>query len=457
MMDFDPLFLSRLQFAFTIGFHILFPTLTMGLGLFLIYLEGQWLRTRDPFFVDNAKFWSKIFALSFGTGVVSGVVLSYEIGTNFGEFSRITGNVLGPIMSYEVLTAFFLEAGFLGIMVFGWNRVSPKLHYFATVMVGLGTFLSAFWILSANSWMQTPAGFRFEDGQFFVTSWWEAVFNPSFPYRLAHMLNASYVTTTFLVAGIAAWYLLRGREPAFALRTFQAAVLTAALLAPVQILIGDLHGLNTLEHQPIKVAAMEGHWETSGDVPFLVFAWPDQEAARNRFELFIPYAGSLILTHSPHGAVLGLKEVPREDRPFVPIVFFSFRLMLASGFLMLALSWYGAYWIWRRQSEFSRSYLRAMVWASPIGFIAVIAGWITTEAGRQPWTVHGLLRTANSVSVNLAGGEVAFSLLLFVGVYFALFGAFLWFLLLMIRKGPAGDIPDAGPERADSRSPAFYG
>lgn len=457
MIDFDPLFLSRLQFAFTIGFHILFPTLTMGLGLFLIYLEGQWLRTHDPFFIDSAKFWSKIFALSFGTGVVSGVVLSYEIGTNFGEFSRITGNILGPIMSYEVLTAFFLETGFLGIMVFGWNRVGPKLHYFATVMVGLGTFFSAFWILSANSWMQTPAGFRFEDGQFFVTSWWEAVFNPSFPYRLSHMLNASYVTTTFAVAGIAAWYSLCGREPAFALRTLKAAILAAALLSPLQILIGDLHGLNTLEHQPVKVAAMEGHWETSRDVPFRLFAWPDQEAAANRFELAIPYAGSLILTHSPHGKVLGLKEVPRGDRPFVPIVFYSFRVMLACGFLMLLLSWYGAYWVWRRSSLFSRRYLRAIVWVSPIGFIAVIAGWITTEAGRQPWTVHGLLRTADSVSASLDGGEVAFSLLLFVAVYAALFGAFLWFLLLMIRKGPAGEIPDTGPERADSRSPAFYG
>lgn len=456
-MEFDPIILSRLQFAFTIGFHILFPTLTMGLALFLIWLEGQWLRTKAAFFKDSAMFWSKIFALSFGTGVVSGVVLSYEVGTNFGEFSRITGNVLGPIMSYEVLTAFFLEAGFLGIMLFGWNRVGPKLHFLSTVMVALGTFLSAFWILSANSWMQTPAGFRFEDGEFFVTSWWEAIFNPSFPYRFAHMLNASYLTTTFVVSGIAAWYLLRGREHAFALRTFKAAVLTAALLAPLQILIGDLHGLNTLKHQPIKVAAMEGHWETSGDVPFLVFAWPDPEEAENLFEIAIPNAGSLILTHSLHGEVKGLKEVSPEDRPNVWIVFWSFRTMLAIGFLMLGLAWYGAYRILRRRGEFGRGYLRAMMWASPLGFIAVIAGWITTEVGRQPWTVYGFLRTVDSVSANITGGEVAFSLVLFLGVYFALFGAFLWFLLFMIRKGPGGKIPDTPPQRGESTAPALYG
>jgi cytochrome bd ubiquinol oxidase subunit I len=456
-MEFDPVLLSRVQFAFTIGFHILFPTFTMGLALFLIYLEGQWLRTRDAFFLDSAKFWSKIFALTFGTGVVSGVVLSYEIGLNWGEFSRITGNVLGPIMSYEVLTAFFLEAGFLGIMLFGWNRVGPKLHYFATVMVALGTFLSAFWILSANSWMHTPDGFRFEDGQFFVTSWWDAVFNPSFPYRWAHMLNASYVTTTFAVAGIAAWYMLHNREQEFARRTFKAAVLTAALLAPLQIIIGDLHGLNTFHHQPMKVAAMEGHWETSKGVPFLIFAWPDQKAAENHFEIGIPYAGSVILTHKLDGEIAGLKEVPPDERPYVPIVFFSFRAMLAAGVLMLALAWYGAWRIWKRNGKFSRTYLRAMVWTSPVGFIAVLAGWVTTEVGRQPWTVQGLLRTRDAVSNNLTGGEVAFSLLLFLGVYLALFGAFLWFLLFMIRKGPKSEIPEAARERAETTQPAFYG
>ncbi len=456
-MEFDPTFLSRVQFAFTIGFHILFPTFTMGLALFLIYLEGQWLRTREAFFLDSAKFWSKIFALSFGTGVVSGVVLSYEIGLNWGEFSRITGNVLGPIMSYEVLTAFFLEAGFLGIMLFGWNRVNPKLHYFATVMVGLGTFLSAFWILSANSWMHTPDGFRFSDGQFFITSWWDAVFNPSFPYRWAHMLNASYLTTTFVVAGIAAWYLLHKRDQVFAKRTFKAAVLTAALLAPLQILLGDLHGLNTFEHQPMKVAAMEGHWETSNNVPFLLFAWPDQEAAENHFEIGIPYAGSMILTHSLDGEIAGLKEVPPDERPYVPLTFFSFRLMLALGMLMLVLSWYGAWRILKRHGDFNPGFLRAMVWASPSGFIAVLAGWVTTESGRQPWTVQGLLRTSESVSNNITGVEVAFSLTLFVGVYLALFGAFLWFLLFMIRKGPEGKIPDAPDERSATTAPAYYG
>jgi cytochrome d ubiquinol oxidase subunit I len=282
------------------------------------------------------------------------------------------------------------------------------------------------------------------------------VFNPSFPYRFAHMLNASYVTTTFLVAGIAAWYLLRGRDQAFAKRTLRAAVLTAALLAPLQIVIGDLHGLNTLEHQPMKVAAMEGHWETGRGVPFLAFAWPDQSAAENHFEIPIPYAGSLILKHSLNGKVLGLKEVSPEQRPFVPLVFFSFRTMLAIGFLMLALAWYGAFRILRRGGEFGRGYLRTMTWASPLGFIAVIAGWITTEAGRQPWTVQGLLRTTDAVSASLVGGEVAFSLAVFLAVYCALFGAFLWFLLFMIRQGPAGKIPDASAERGVSTEPAFY-
>lgn len=434
-MTLDPLLLSRIQFAFTIGYHIVFPTLTMGLALYMVYLEFRWLRTRDKLYRRAIAFWVKFFALTFGMGVVTGVVLSYEIGTNWGPWAKATGNVLGPLMSFEVLTAFFLEAGFLGIMLFGRRRVSEKSYCFATLMVFLGTMLSAFWILAANSWMQTPAGFRYEDGVFYVTSWMEAVFNPSMPYRLAHMLCASFLTTTFVVIAVNAWYLRRGRHVDFARRSLRRALYTAALLAPLQIFLGDLHGLNTFEHQPIKVAAMEAHWETETGAPLYLFAWPDMETESNDYAIAIPKLGSLILTHSLDGKVIGLKSVPPENRPYVPLVFFSFRVMIAMGVLMLALAWWGAWQGKHRRLRQSRTLLWFLSCSGPLGFIAVIAGWITTEAGRQPWTVYGLLRTSESVSA-VSGPEVALSLSLFGVVYAVLMAAYLWFFLKLVRHGP---------------------
>lgn len=434
-MEADAEFLSRLQFAFTIGVHILFPTFTIGLAGLLAILEGLWLRTANGIYLVAYRFWLKLFALSFGMGVVTGVVLSYEMGANFSKFSMATGNVLGPLISFEVLTAFFLEAGFLGIMLFGMQRVGPRLHYFATIMVALGTLISSFWILAANSWMHTPAGFSLENGVFSVASWWEVIFNPSFPYRLLHMLNASYLTTTFVVAAICAWYLLRDRHALFATRTLKVVIPAMALLAPLQILLGDLHGLNTLEHQPIKVAAMEGHWETRQGAPLNLFAIPDAEAEENHFEVAIPRLGSLILTHSLNGELKGLKEVAREDRPYVPLVFFSFRIMIGIGMLMLLLAWSGFYLLRKDRLRSSKNYLRILSLSAPLGFIAVIAGWVTTEAGRQPWTVQGLMRTSESVSA-LNGSEVLFTLVMFVVVYTALLLVFLGFMWIQVRTGP---------------------
>lgn len=442
-MEVTALLLSRIQFGLTIGFHILFPTLTIGLALLLLAHESLWLATRREIYLRSCQFWSRIFAVNFGMGVVSGIVLSYEIGTNFAGFSEATGNVLGPLFSYEVLTAFFLEAGFLGIMLFGWTRVPPWLHWLSTLMVAVGTLISAFWILAANSWMHTPAGFEIRDGVFFVTDWWAVVFNPSFPYRYVHMVLASLLTTAFVAAGVGAWYVLRDRHAAFGRMTLRLAVITAAILAPLQIVAGDFHGLNTLEHQPMKVAAMEGHWETGAGVPLLLFAWPDDEAETNHFEVGIPRLASLILTHDPDGVVQGLTEVPAEDRPPVAPVFFSFRVMVGIGLLFLLLAYVGVWLLWRRRLYVQRSYLRALIAASPLGFFAVIAGWLTTEIGRQPWVVAGLMRTADSGSPTVQASEVATSLALFIGVYSLLLIVFIGVVLMLIRNGPS-----QGPEPA---------
>lgn len=430
------LLLSRIQFGLTIGYHILFPTLSMGLAMFLVVLEALELRTGRAVYRQLGIFWSRIFALSFGMGVVSGVVLSYEIGTNFGRFSEIAGPVVGPLMSYEVMSAFFLEAGFLGIMLLGRQRVGPRMHFFATVMVALGTLMSAFWILSANSFMHTPAGHAIDpDGRLTVASWTAVIFNPSFPYRFAHMVTASYLTTAFVLAAVGAWQLLRARQQELARLSLRFGLGAALLLAPLQVLIGDLHGLNTLEHQPMKVAAMEGHWHTSGQVPLLLFAWPDQQAATNHFEIGVPRLASLILTHDPDGVVPGLDQVPAEDRPPVAPVFFSFRLMVGCGLIMLLLAaWGGLQW-WRGALESDTRLLRALVLAGPIGFIAVLAGWITTEIGRQPWTVQGLLRTADAGSA-VSASAVAASLTAFAIVYPLLFAAFLVYFRRLIDKSP---------------------
>ncbi|MGI9046646.1 MAG: cytochrome ubiquinol oxidase subunit I, partial [Burkholderiales bacterium] len=343
-MDFDPLLLSRIQFAFVVSFHILFPAFTIGLANYLAMLEALWLKTGKEKYRELFRFWVKIFAVSFAMGVVSGIVMSFQFGTNWSRFSAATGNILGPLMSYEVLTAFFLEAGFLGIMLFGWERVGKGLHFFATLMVAIGTLISTFWILSANSWMHTPVGYILRDGVFYADDWLAIVFNPSFPYRLVHMTLAAFLTTAFVVAGVAAWHLRRNQSSEHAKTMFAMALGFIAVIAPLQILAGDLHGLNTGEHQPAKLAAMEAHWDSDDvPVPFVLFALPDQEQERNRFELAIPYAGSLVLTHELDGAVPGLKDFPKDERPPVAIVFWAFRIMLAIGFLMLFIGFYGLF------------------------------------------------------------------------------------------------------------------
>lgn len=437
----DALLLSRIQFAFTIAYHIIFPTLSMGLAMFLVFMEAMELKTGRARWREGGIFWTRIFALSFAMGVVSGVVLSYEIGTNWGRFAEVAGPVVGPLMSYEVMSAFFLEAGFLGIVLFGRNRVAPGLHFFATCMVALGTLMSAFWILAANSWMHTPAGYRVDQGVIHITSWVEAIFNPSFPYRLAHMVTASYLTTSFVVAAVGAWYLLKQQHLELGRGALRLGLAAAAILAPTQALIGDLHGLNTLEHQPMKVAAIEAHWHTGRGVPLLLFALPDQEAELNHFEVSVPKLGSLILTHELNGEVPGLKEVRAEDRPMVATVFWSFRVMVGCGLVMILLAWTGVYLWWRGKLDRSRLYLRLLCLSGPLGFLAVLAGWVTTECGRQPWTVYGLLRTADSASP-VAAVDVAASLSLFVVVYGLLFYAFLRFFAFLVRRGP--DAPPVG-------------
>lgn len=454
-MDLDATTLARIQFGFTIAFHILFPTLTIGLGAFLVGVEALWLKTKNPAWFRLYRLWSKIFALGFGMGVVSGIVLSYQFGTNFSRFSEITGPVLGPLLSYEVLTAFFVEAGFIGVMLFGWKKVGPKLHFLATGLVALGTLNSAFWILAANSWMQTPQGAALVDGRFVPEDWWAIVFNPSFPYRLAHMVLASWLTVSFVVAGTSAWYLLRFRHEETARRGFSLAMAAAAVLAPLQIFAGDLHGLQVRETQPIKVAAMEAHWTTGRGIPFILFAIPDEKNERNRFEIAIPYAGSLILTHRVDGEVKGLKEAKPQDRPPVFVVFVTFRLMVGIGVLLFAVAMLGLWMRWRKRLYASRLLLRLAVACVPLGFVAVIAGWMTAEVGRQPWTVYGLLRTADSVSP-VPAGAVAVSLALFVAVYVFLGGAFLYFVNRILAKGPdeAEALPH-GPEAMHGARPAL--
>ncbi len=444
-MDLDPVILSRLQFAFTIGFHILFPSLTIGLAVFLTYVEARWLATGDTVWRDLYRFWVKIFALAFGMGVVTGIPMSFQFGTNWSEFSLNAGNVIGPLLGYEVLTAFFLEASFLGIMLFGWNRVGPRLHFVATLAVAVGTTLSAFWILSANSWMQTPQGYLINsDGVLEVESWWAVIFNPSFPYRLAHMLTATWLTTSFVIIAVSAWQVLKGRYRETALRALRTGVAAAAILAPLQAFIGDQHGLNTLKHQPIKVAAMEGNWEAGPSKPLLLFAWPDEAAEENHFEIGIPHGASLILTHSFDGEIPGLKDVGPEDRPPVALVFFSFRVMVGLGLLMIAAAWIA--FAYRKSLASRPTLLRGLTFMGPAGFIATIAGWTVTEVGRQPWIVHGLLRVDESISPGVASESVMMSLMLFAIVYSLIFAAFLYFVARLVNAGPE---PDADPPKAD--------
>ncbi len=441
-MEFDPVFIARLQFAFTVTFHIIFPTFTIGLSAYIATLLAMGVATGRERYNRLARFWTRIFAVSFAMGVVSGVVLSYEFGTNWSQFSLFAGNVVGPLIGYEVLTAFFLEATFLGVLLFGWDRLPIGLQVFAAIMVAIGTVISAFWILAANSWMQTPAGHEIVDGVAVPVDWWAIIFNPSFPYRFAHMLNAAYLTTGFVVLAVGARYLLADRHPDQARTMVRMALGMLTVLAPLQLLLGDMHGLNTLKYQPIKIAAMEAHWNTAGPGDFHVFAWPDEKAEMNRFTFSIPQGASLILTHRLNGQFTGLKEVPPQDRPPVKTVFFAFRIMLAIGFFMVAAALFGAWLMWRGVLFETNWYLRIAANSWWTGFVAVIAGWIVTESGRQPWVVHGLKRTAEAVSP-IAATTVASSLALFVVIYGIVFATGIYYINRLIVRGPQGRAVEA--------------
>jgi cytochrome bd ubiquinol oxidase subunit I len=448
-MEFDPVFIARLQFAFTIIFHIIFPTFTIGLSAYIATLLVMWVRTGTDRYQRLARFWTRIFAVSFAMGVVSGIVLSYQFGTNWSQFSVFAGNVVGPLIGYEVLTAFFLEATFLGVMLFGWGRVPRWLQVFAAIAVSVGTAISAFWILSANSWMQTPTGHEIVDGIAVPVDWWAIIFNPSFPYRIAHMLNAAYLTAGFVVLAVGARYLLEDRHPDQARTMMRMAIGLLVVLAPLQLFIGDQHGLNTLKHQPMKIAAMEGHWDT-GPGDFHVFAWPDEQAEMNRFAISIPRGSSLILTHRLNGSVPGLKEVAPQDRPPVKTVFFAFRIMLAVGFLMIAAALIGAWLLWRGMLFETRWYLHAVAHSWWMGFVGVCAGWVVTESGRQPWIVYGLKRTADATSP-ISAATVATTLALFVVVYGIVFAMGIYYINRLIAKGPDSRAVEEPPTGTPSR------
>ena len=452
----DATLLARIQFGFTVSFHFIFPSISIGLASYLAVLNGLYLWTRDEVYRRVFNFWVKIFAIAFGMGVVSGIVMSYQFGTNWSVFSDKTGPVLGPLMAYEVLSAFFLEAGFLGIMLFGRARVGDGLHMFATAMVAFGTLMSATWILSVNSWMQTPAGYSINEmGQFVPEDWLQIIFNPSFPYRLVHMVLAAYLTTALVVGGVGGLHLLRDRSDAAARRMFSMAMWMLVLVAPLQIFAGDMHGLNTLEHQPAKVMAMEGHYESHPDgAPLILFGIPNPQERRIDYAVEVPKLSSLILKHHWDAPMDGLDTIPDEDEPPVAIVFWSFRIMVGLGFAMLGL---GAWSLWRRLRGrlYEDGWLhRAAILMGPMGFVAVLAGWITTEVGRQPFTVYGLLRTGDSLAP-VAAPAVAASLLAFVVVYFFIFGAGTFYLLRMMNK-PAGTLDNglqAGPIRTAGITP----
>jgi cytochrome bd ubiquinol oxidase subunit I len=449
MLTLTALELARIQFGFTISFHIVFPAITIGLASYLAVLEALWLRTQHAVYRDLYQFWLKIFALNFGMGVVSGLVMAYQFGTNWSFFSEFAGSITGPLLTYEVLTAFFLEAGFLGVMLFGWNRVGPGLHFVATLMVAIGTLISATWIIASNSWMQTPQGYAIVDGRLIPTDWVKVIFNPSFPYRLAHMSVAAFLSTSLLVGASAAWHLLRGRDNPALRMMFSMAMWMALLVAPVQAIIGDLHGLNTLKHQPAKIAALEGHWQNDGEpLSLLLFGWPDMEREETHFAVGIPRLGSLILTHSWSDTIPGLKEFAPEDRPNATIIFWTFRIMVGLGLLMITLGLFGLLQRLRGRLFQSRALQHFALWMGPAGIVALLAGWYTTEIGRQPWVVYGLMRTADAVSSHSVA-TLATSLVLFIIVYLSVFSAGIGYLLRLIAKGPVtgegNNEPSGGP------------
>ncbi|MDZ4376496.1 MAG: cytochrome ubiquinol oxidase subunit I [Phenylobacterium sp.] len=441
-MDLDALLLSRLQFAFTVAFHIIFPSFTIGLASFLAVLEGLWLKTGKEAFKTLYLFWVKIFAISFGMGVVSGVVLSYQLGTNWSVFAAATAPVIGPLLAFEVLTAFFLEASFLGVMLFGWRKVGPGLHFTSTVLVAVGTLISAFWIISANSWMQHPTGYEvLADGSLRAVDWMKVIFSPTFPERFAHMALAAYLTTSLVVGAASAWRILRSGpspESSIALRM---AIGMFVIVAPLQLVVGDLSGKDVQRLQPAKLAAIEGFWETRAEQPFHIIAWPDRAIEGNRFEVSIPKLGSLITAGSVDAEVQGLKAFAPEDRPPAAIVFWAFRIMVGLGLLMIGLGVWGAWLTWRGGPETSRPFLWSAVAMGPAGFVAVICGWVVAEVGRQPYVVYGILRTADAVSP-VGAGQVSASLLGFMIVYAIIFSVGVLYILRLIAQGPVGQGDD---------------
>jgi cytochrome d ubiquinol oxidase subunit I len=437
----DPLILARAQFAANMSFHILFPTISIALGWTLLFMRLRWLKTNDAAWLTAYRFWTKVFALSFALGVVSGITMSFQFGTNWPGYMERVGDIAGPLLGYEVLTAFFLEASFLGIMLFGHGRVSERVHLVSTFLVAFGTTVSAFWILCLDSWMQTPVGYEIVDGVFHVTSWGAILTNPSFPYRLTHMLIASALTVSFLLAGVSAWQTLRGVGNESTPKAMRVGLTLAAILVPIQILVGDAHGLNTLEHQPQKIAAMEGVWKTEKGAPLLLFAWPDEAARRNDLAIGIPRGASLILRHDPDAEIRGLDEFPNAHPPVKPL-FFAFRVMVGMGLLMLASSWVGL-WIYRRRQWRPSTLPRPVLWLLTAmtfsGWIATLAGWYVTEIGRQPFIVYGLLRTAE-VASKVPSGKIATSFALYVTLYAVLIVAY-----VTVVKYMAGKPPEEGP------------
>ncbi|MFN6883438.1 cytochrome ubiquinol oxidase subunit I [Proteus mirabilis] len=437
MFGLDAFHLARIQFAFTVSFHIIFPAITIGLASFLALLEGLWLKTKEPSYLSLYQFWIKIFAVNFGMGVVSGLVMAYQFGTNWSGFSQFAGSITGPMLTYEVLTAFFLEAGFLGIMLFGWNKVGRKLHFFATCMVALGTLISTFWILSSNSWMQTPQGYAIENGVVVPVDWLQVVFNPSFPYRLLHMSIGAFLASALFIASCAAWLLLKGQNTAPVRKMFSMALWLVLIIAPIQAFVGDAHGLNTLEHQPAKIAAIEGHWDnaTKEATPLILFGIPDMAEEKTKYAIEIPYLGSLILTHSLDKQIPALKSFAPEDRPNSSIIFWSFRVMAGLGMLMICLGLLSVILRKKKRLYHSPLFLRFALLMGPTGLIAILAGWFTTEIGRQPWVAYGLQRTKDAVSAH-GDIQMSLSLLAFILVYFSVFGIGYFYMVHLMKKGP---------------------
>ncbi|EJF90476.1 cytochrome ubiquinol oxidase subunit I [Bartonella tamiae] len=451
MFGLTALELARIQFGFTISFHIIFPAITIGLASYLVVLEGMWLWKKQTIYRDLYHFWVNIFAVNFAMGVVSGIVMAYQFGTNWSYYSSFAGSITGTLLAYEVLTAFFLEAGFLGVMLLGWNKVGPGLHFFSTIMVALGTLISATWILASNSWMQTPQGYEIINNVVVPTDWLKVIFNPSFPYRLAHMTVAAFLATSLFVAASGAWHLLKNNDTPLVRKMLSMALWMVLITAPLQLFIGDQHGLNTLEHQPAKIAAMEGHWRNEADkgVPLILFGLPDMKKEETKYKIEIPRLGGLILTHSLDGQYKGLSEFPTEDRPNSTVVFWSFRIMVGLGMLMILTGFWGLWRRWRGHLYQKGWFLRFTSLMGSSGLIAILAGWYTTEIGRQPWVVYEVMRTSEAVSDHSAI-TLSFSLIGFIVVYFAVFGIGVRYMLKLIAKGPQsheGDLSTINPEQ----------